>query len=735
VSANAVIPEVAFSPDLGVADPTAHAWLRQATLRLRREVAWRWHEREAASNGAHAAQDDPVAEGLDLTRHWTAKQAFFRSDVAASYLSARLADGLSEGAAAPTGWRIRDLDLDEVAALALGLGLLARVDAAAGPIFGACLADARRTEPTLALVQRLADRPEQALSLADPGHPLWRFGLLQPAERGGQAFTWDAAYGVPPLVAIRLLDPGAGWPASLALLSSVAEASAGGSALRTGSPEGDTPGGDAPWLPVELDPVGDRLRVPAAALRVVPVDAPRGADVPGVVERVAAATGRRVVAFDADAAELAAAGGVHQLATLGWLADTDVLLEERSDQPTAPHGGTLADALRAAQAVPVTVFLRARRETLASLPREVVQPTLAAPRLTFEERAERWRVALGEQRAYVEDTILEGARRFRFEAATIAAVGAGLAARPEPITRSDLFAACRAAVSVDMNGLAQAVAPRFGPDELILPPQQRRQFDEIERAMRSLTTVHFAWGTARAWNEGGISVLFAGPSGTGKTMAAEVLSVLLDIPMFRVNLAQVVDKYIGETEKNLERIFDAADASDTILFFDEADALFGRRTEVRDAHDRYANLEVAYLLERMERFKGLAILATNRRGDLDEAFLRRLRYIVEFPVPDAAERRRIWTSVLPPGVDAGDLDVEFLGRQFQLTGGNIRSAVLNACLQAAADPDLHHRHGRPVLAMDHVLVAVKREHEKLQRAVGPTQFGHYADVVEDARHA
>jgi SpoVK/Ycf46/Vps4 family AAA+-type ATPase len=205
--------------------------------------------------------------------------------------------------------------------------------------------------------------------------------------------------------------------------------------------------------------------------------------------------------------------------------------------------------------------------------------------------------------------------------------------------------------------------------------------------------------------------------------------------MYRVNLAQVVDKYIGETEKNLERIFDAADASDTILFFDEADALFGRRTEVRDAHDRYANLEVAYLLERMERFKGLGILATNRRGDLDEAFLRRLRYIVDFPMPDAAERRRIWASVIPAGVDPAGLDLDFLARQFQLTGGNIRSAVLNACLQTASSDRRRGVDGRPALQMDQVLVAVKREHDKFQRAVGPAQFGPYAGIVEAGGHA
>ena len=151
--------------------------------------------------------------------------------------------------------------------------------------------------------------------------------------------------------------------------------------------------------------------------------------------------------------------------------------------------------------------------------------------------------------------------------------------------------------------------------------------------MTNLTRVHYEWGTARAWNEGGLAALFAGPPGTGKTMAAEAIADALRLPLYRIDLSQVVNKYIGETEKNLRRLFDAADAADVILFFDEADALFGKRTEVKDAHDRYANLEISYLLERMERFKGLAILATNRKKDLDEAFLRRLRFVVDFPLP------------------------------------------------------------------------------------------------------
>jgi SpoVK/Ycf46/Vps4 family AAA+-type ATPase len=228
-------------------------------------------------------------------------------------------------------------------------------------------------------------------------------------------------------------------------------------------------------------------------------------------------------------------------------------------------------------------------------------------------------------------------------------------------------------------------------------------------------------------------VLFAGPPGTGKTMAAEILSIKLGLPMYRIDLSQVVNKYIGETEKNLKRVFDAADISDMVLFFDEADSLFGRRTEVSDAHDRYANLEISYLLERMERFKGLAILATNRKKDLDEAFVRRLRYIVDFPLPDAAERKKIWQQVIPEHADRSQVQVDFLAARFPLTGGSIRSIVFNACLQCA-DGSLSQSNGGGRLTMPAIIVAVKREYDKMNRALSLEQYGSYSSMVEELDH-
>ena len=708
-----------FLPGLASSDPCADGWLTQATLRMRREVAWRWHQSGVNPPSSitlpPVEERNPLVESLDLKRYWEAKQAFFQADQTGRYLSDLIADSPPPPAPdSPRGsfsWVLRQLSLDEVSAFALALGLLARLDGASGPVAAACIGDGGRSDPTLALVQRLWDEPEAALPLADAAHPLWRTGLLQhPASAGGAGLEWETAFGVPPLIASRLLFPADPLPEFLTEI-----------VLGNERPEGVS--------------LLDRLLLPASRIRVVPVKGAPGTPARAAVAEVAAAAKRTVCSVPSGPAVFENAALFQSVLTLAWLADVDLFLREEP----APAGNSerrpSVAAVRTLEGLPVTLFIQADSASFATLPPDMVLPALEVPRLTYKQRICRWERALGGKGKGLDQDIRECARRYRFEAEAIDSIAAGLTARRGAIRREDLDAACKAEAHLDAGGLAQPVTPRFEANELILPPAQLRQLDEIEQAMRSLTEVHYSWGTAKAWNESGISVLFAGPSGTGKTMTAEVLSTKLQIPMYRVNLAQVVNKYIGETEKNLERIFDAADMIETILFFDEADALFGKRTEVKDAHDRYANLEVSYLLERMERFKGLAILATNRRGDLDEAFLRRLRYIIEFPMPDVRERRRIWESFVPKGVDASTLDFDFLARQFQLTGGNIRSAMFNACLQTAAMPPASRAGQRPALTMDPVVVAVKREYEKLQRTVSRSQFGPYADMIEDLENA
>ena len=203
-------------------------------------------------------------------------------------------------------------------------------------------------------------------------------------------------------------------------------------------------------------------------------------------------------------------------------------------------------------------------------------------------------------------------------------------------------------------------------------------------------------------------------------MAAEVLAGYLDLDLYRIDLAGVVSKYIGETEKNLRRLFDAAEESGAILFFDEADALFGKRSEVRDSHDRYANIEINYLLQRMEEYRGLAILATNRKSFLDSAFLRRLRFLVEFPFPAMADRLRIWKSIFPEQARVDGVDYEFLAR-LEIAGGNINNIALNAAFRAASEGS--------AVTMHHVLSAARREYDKIDKMVLESEFGRYYAVV------
>jgi SpoVK/Ycf46/Vps4 family AAA+-type ATPase len=227
------------------------------------------------------------------------------------------------------------------------------------------------------------------------------------------------------------------------------------------------------------------------------------------------------------------------------------------------------------------------------------------------------------------------------------------------------------------------------------------------------------WGLGAKLSRGrGLSALFSGAPGTGKTMAAEVLAGSLGLDLYVVELATVVSKYIGETEKNLARIFDASEAGGAMLFFDEADALFGKRSEVKDAHDRYANIEVSYLLQRIENHTGLVVLATNLKRNLDDAFLRRLTFLVEFPFPGVEERARIWRSVMPPKAPlASDIKWVRLAETFPIAGGNIRSAAMHATYQAAASD-------RPIGMVD-LLRGVRRELDKLGRAPRPEDFGAY----------
>lgn len=708
---------ITFSPNLRAGDARANYWMRQVTIRLRREISWCWHERGAQPINDPAVLppfSDKVSTTLDLSRFWAEKQEFYSTDVTARYLTAQVQikppRAVKRRAQGSFDWAVQALELDDVAQFVLALGLTIALDGSMGTVIASCLNDQNKVHPTLGLAQRLWDKPEEVLQLTDQLHPLFRCGLIRYSSQSAHYYAetaWDAPITVPSLVATQLLFP-----------------------------ESPYPHGLTPLAPIKVDDkLAESLRIAplrlstarADILRLVPVIGEKGSSRRETVQAVAQENAKEVVEFQGDPGLFDDNHYLSSLATVCWLKDCYLFFSRELTTSSARNKQQADHFALPSQTIPATVFLSVNEcSQLTQLPAGLLLPAVYVPSLTYQERVAFWTKSLGAKAKALKPVIAECARRFRFEKQTIKAVSDELKDLPEKITTEVFVAACRDELDSDIGELAARVTPRFTDEKLILPYKQHVLFEEIIKAMQSLTEVHYVWGTGKVWNEGGISVLFAGPPGTGKTMAAEILAIKLDLPMYRIDLSQVVNKYIGETEKNLKRVFDAADVSDMILFFDEADSLFGRRTEVSDAHDRYANLEISYLLERMERFKGLAILATNRKKDLDEAFLRRLRYIIDFPLPDFQERKKIWQQVIPTQAKSSQVQFDFLAEQFQLPGGNIRSIVFNACLQSAGSRQAG---GAAELAMKEIIVAIKREYDKLNRSLSLEHYGPYADLI------
>jgi hypothetical protein len=323
------------------------------------------------------------------------------------------------------------------------------------------------------------------------------------------------------------------------------------------------------------------------------------------------------------------------------------------------------------------------------------------------EQRDLWQRALGRRAIAFNGQLDRVVDQFSLDASTIARVGASVE------DADALWDEVRSEARPALDELAQRLPGRADWNDLVLPPAQLDALREIAMQVRHQARVYDAWGFGRATRGLGVTALFSGPSGVGKTLAAEVLAHELQLDIYCVDLSQVVSKYIGETEKNLRRVFDAAECGGVVLLFDEADALFGKRTEVHDSHDRYANIEVSYLLQRMESYRGLAILTTNFKGAIDQAFLRRLRFVVSFPFPDARERAKIWQAVFPPQTPREGLDFTRLA-QLNIPGGNIAGIALHASFIAA-------EHGRPV-TMSHVLRAARSEYAKLDRTLTETEI-------------
>jgi len=388
--------------------------------------------------------------------------------------------------------------------------------------------------------------------------------------------------------------------------------------------------------------------------------------------------------------------------------------EAASDAAGGRPGADAFAALAADEAIQTAPPVPAVTEIVLDL------PDLPASRALWQRELDRLAAGGAAPEAAADAGALAG--RFRFTPGQIrdaAALAAAIAAWRSPegggVTVADLFAACRAQTDGKLGQVARKVEARVRWSDLVLPPDPLEQLREICDQARYRHVVLGDWGFARRLSLGkGLNVLFSGPPGTGKTMAAEVIATELDLELYKIDLSQVVSKYIGETEKNLDRVFAAAESASAILFFDEADALFGKRSEVKDSHDRYANVEISYLLQKMEEYQGIAILATNLRQNLDDAFQRRLAFTVHFPFPDEESRRRIWEGAWPPETPlTAGVDAAFLARRFKLAGGNIKNVALAAAFLAAAE------HGR--VSHAHLLRAVRREMQKLGKTLSEAE--------------
>jgi hypothetical protein len=442
----------------------------------------------------------------------------------------------------------------------------------------------------------------------------------------------------------------------------------------------------------------------------------------GAATRAAAAggllaSGRSALALDLDLVEVDA-----QMGEIAATAAREALLAE-AGLIAGPIEALVArgpDAVRAFTGLGCVVILHGRRSWD---PRWSSEAALVAdvPLPSVDERDRFWRNAI-DGGGECEPGALSAQFLLAPEsiARSVAAARLRASADGGVLRTEHLLEGARAQNGGGLERLDRRIAPGVGWDDLVLPELVRGQLHELAARAHNRTRVLDEWVMRPGGGRGrGVTALFAGDPGTGKTMAAEVIAHALGYDLYAVNLATVVDKYIGETEKNLERIFTEAEGVNGVLLFDEADALFGKRSEVSDAHDRHANVEVAYLLQRMESFDGLAVLATNLRANLDEAFSRRLDVLVDFALPDEAARRALWAACLGPKLPrADDVDLDFCARAFELSGGSIRAIAVTAAYLAADA-------GTPV-QMDQLIQATQTEYRKLGRLVLDSEFGRWA---------
>jgi hypothetical protein len=586
---------------------------------------------------------------------------------------------------------IRAASLSELDGELLVIALVPDLDSRFERLYGYLNDDVTRRRASIGLSLELAGAsPGSAVARARlaPQAPLVDRGLVLVEDNDRPFLT--RALRVPDRVAGHLLGDDATDPALMGALAVV--------------------------MPYDAEPVAGMARAIESGVRLVHLREL----VAGTGVAVAAAAlnraGRSVVGLDL--ARLAAEPDPEMLVTV---AGREALLGAGGivAGPVEALAETAPSALRRLAALPLPVLL-VGRSSWDPVWSDVV-PLLAEPAVPGpHERTAMWLRELDGDLEHLDPAVTahfvlgpgQVARAVR--AAKASALLAGAATTAEQLRRG-----ARAQNAAGLERLARRIEPEVSWDDLVLPPAVLRALHDLSARARHRDRVLTEWRMRPGGGRGhGITALFAGDSGTGKTMSAEAIAAELGLDLYTINLATVIDKYIGETEKNLERIFSEASGVNAVLLFDEADAIFGKRSEVRDAHDRYANIESAYLLQRMETFDGLAVLATNLRSNIDDAFTRRLDSIIDFPAPNESLRLALWQQCLaPPLPCAPDVDLAFCARSFALSGGNIRSVAITAAY-LAADAE------RPITMAD-LVVAIQQEYRKLGRLVLEQEFGEY----------
>ena len=668
------------------------AWLDRALLALVRASA----SAAAASAGGHGwfvstAEAEAMLEAGDtLDPDQVEMLRTGRCQMAERQAAAALA-----GTRLPLG-RLSELTgLGAFEELLVVACLASDVDGKYARVYGCLHDDLSRRRPSVALARRLArfhhavgDAPVPPL-LADT--PLFRWELVQPSDEG---LVLD------PRITAFLLDR----PAVDARIQAF---------VRSPAPLTTAVGGYG-----HIERTLDARVAAAEGGIVVNVHGPAATDGEAVARRVFAGRGHGLLHADL--------GELLHLSQTGALPFRDGLkrvYREALLEPAAVYWSgvdRLLEDPRAAACVRQieeaiglaaswTCLESSRPFVLDALPPGVAHVHLPMETPPFSARRVIWQTAVGG--AVSEEELDTLAARYRYTCREVEAAAAlarsHAAVGGAGLCYADIVWACRGRSSARLGSLARVVTPRAGWDELVLPDDTIAQLREICAQVRQRPRVLHEWGFDRRLTLGkGLYALFLGPSGTGKTLAAEVIANSLGLDLLRVDLAAVVSKYIGETEKNLERIFRSAEGADAVLFFDEADALFGRRSEIKDAHDRYANIEVDYLLQRLEQYEGVVVLASNLAQNIDESFTRRMQFTVDFPFPGEPQRLAIWRTHFPPETPIErDVDFAYMAHEFKIAGGNIRKIVLNAAFLAADDGG--------AVGMRHLLKATKREYERM----------------------